>query len=484
MLKAIDVFTRLASEYPKFDRGRDAAIYAVQIAAEVARDPANRNRSEMRKVFINALKTLIETYPDSQEARYWRFFLANMLELEGDFRGAAGEFAKVEAAHENYLDALVHRVNALAALCDNSTASAPADPEVRRREVNALAREATACSAVLCKSLDHVSDAQRRAELEQNAGDVLLTAARLTSAPPLNDYAGALKILQGFDDRYAAYRDLVGRSMRLRIVALQGLNQLDQARQLIPDYLKRDPENAGATLSALLTSMQQEVVRLRERRDAAGADKAAAEAVDLARWLYKWTQENSQRLKPDDLLGIRTQVAQALLEAGEYVQARDLFQQCHDEDAARSANKEASHGPTLMGLAESYYLIGRQEALDGQYDKSRQDLAVAQQRFMAVWRRAEPRTPLWWQALLRALEVPVELREVLVIQLERARRGRDLTADERHQLAEVPKTLDRVEQTINAERLASPDLGGHGAVFGSLLKRASDLRQRTERLIH
>lgn len=481
-LKAIETFTQLVREHPRFERSRDAALYAVQIASDLNRDSANR-RAELRGVFIDAMRSLITTYPDTQDARYWRFFLANMLELQGDYRQAADEFAKVDPSHEKYLDARYHRLNSLVSLFESTTASQSADPATVRRQAELLVTEASACAELIAKSLDQVNDAAGRGELAQNAGDALLTAARLCNDPPLSNYEQTLKLLDGFESHFGPYRDLVGRAMRLRIVALQGLNRLDQAKKLIPDYLQRDPENAGATLGALLTSMQQEVQRSRERNDAARADKAATEAVDLARWLYQWAQDSRDRLKPDDLFGIRLQCAQANLEAGLYEEARKLFQQCYDEDAARSPNKEPSHGPTIMGLAESCYRLGQQAAKAGQYDHARKDLGIASQHFLSVWRRAERNTVMWWQALLRALEVPVELREVMITQLEQTRKTRDLTQPEKDQLMDVTRMLARIDQTIKAERTGDAKLGGLGQSFAALQHRGGELRRRIERLM-
>jgi tetratricopeptide (TPR) repeat protein len=266
--------------------------------------------------------------------------------------------------------------------------------------------------------------------------------------------------------------------MRLKIVALQGLDQLDKAKQLIPDYLERDPENAGATLGALLGSMQQEVTRAKERNDLEAARKAAAEAVELAKWLYQWAQENSKQLKPDEVFDIRVQYAQACLEADQFDQARKLFEQCLQEDAARSPNKEPTHGATLIGLAESHYRLGLQAAEAGKYDKAREELQTASKRFLAIWRRTPRHSDLWWQALLRALEIPVALREMTVTQAEKGA----VTGQQRQELADVAKTLARVEQTIGAERMTDGKLGGHDQAFRRLEARINELRRRAARV--
>ncbi|MBN1344986.1 MAG: tetratricopeptide repeat protein [Phycisphaerae bacterium] len=477
-LRAVETFTRLLREHPKFDRGKDAILYAVQIASELNMDPANRDRPEIRTAFIEALRGLTRQYPDSAEAKYWQFFLANTLDLAGQARAAAEAYAKVDPTHEDYLDAQYYRVNCLVRLFSEAASSESADPSSLKTQVSEVIDQARACNQRITESLGAITDKQRRDTLTRSAGDVLLTAAQLTNEPPLTDYKETLDILKGFEDRYSAYRDLIGRAMRLKIVALQGLDQLDKAKQLIPDYLKRDPENAGATLGALLASMQREVTRAKERNDLKAARKAASEAVELAKWLYQWAQDNRKQLKPDEIFGIRVQYAQACLEADQFDQARTLFEQCREEDAARSESKEPSHGPTLLGLAESHYRLGLQAAKDGKYDKARQELQTASKEFLAIWRRSPRHSDLWWQALLRALETPVELRDVSVSQAEKG----GLTEQQRQELAAIPGTLDRVEQTIRAERLTDNKLGGHDQAFRRLEARIDELRKRAGRL--
>ncbi len=482
LLRAVQTFDRLARDFPAFNRSRDAASHAVQIAADLNRDPANSDRPEIRQVFIEALRTLTGRFADSDEARYWQFFLANTIELAGDDRAAAEAYAKVSPDHAHYLDARYYRMGCLRRSFERAVASQPADEASVRRQAEKLLAEATDCANLIAKSVDQIDDKKRQAELEQFAGDALLTIARLTNEPPLQDYQATMKTLAGFEDRYGRYRDLIGRSMRLKIVALQGLDRLDQAKQLIPDYVRRDPENAGATLGALLTSMRQEVERARQRDQDKAARKAAAESVELAVWLYRWARVNRQRVKPDELFAIRVQLAQAYLEAGQYEPALKLFQECFEQDKARSSEGEPSHGPTLIGLAESHYRLAQQAAKAGQYDRAAEGFQTASRRFMVVWQRTERHTPLWWRAFVRGLQVPVERREVLVAQLEQARRSRSLTDQERGQLASIPKILARIEQTINAERMGDTQLGGHTQALNLLRARMKKLAKRVRDL--
>ncbi len=481
-LKSVRTFVDLVRQHPGFVRSFDAALYAVQLAAEMNRDPAGVDRPEVRALFLDALKALTETFGETDEAKYWQFYLANTLDLAGRLEQAAKAYAAVHAGHANYLDARYARIICLLRLLERAASSQEADAAKVRARAESLVKEAMACAELLRKGAGRADGDERRSELMRSSGDCLLIAARVRNEPPLEDHAAALDVLEDFDKTYGAYRDLLGRSMRLKIVALQGLGKLQEAKQLIPDYMKRDPENAGATIGALLASMQQEVRRARERNEEQAARRAAGEAVELAKSLYVWARQNPSQLETDELFGIRVQYAQACLEAQQYAQARELFQECLEEDAARSATNEPSHGPTLMGLAEGAYRIGQQAAEDGQIEQARKELTDASKRFLSVWRRTQRHTPLWWRALLRALEVPLALRELDVAQIETAARTRTLTPQEREQLGTALKALARIEQTIAAERMSDADLGGYVREFTRVLNRVTVLRGRIQRL--
>ncbi len=481
-LKAVETFTSLVDAHPSFERAKDAALYAVQIAAEMNRDPANSDRPEVRNAFIAALEALTQRFGDTPEARYWRFYLANTLELAGKTARAAEQYAQVEPSHENYLDARYYRVNGLMRLLEAAAGRKDADEQKVRRQAAELILEARSCASLITKGLEGVEAEDRRRELEQSAGDALLMAAQVANDPGAGppDYEQTLKILDGFESRFGSYRGLIGRAMRLKIVALQGLDRLDQARQLIPDYVKRDPENAGATLSALLASMQREVERARQRNQPEAARKAAGEAVELAKWLHQWAIDNRSQLKPGEVFSIGVQYAQACLDAGRNQQALELFQQCYETNRKQSADDKANHGPTVYGLAESHYRLGQQATEAGRIDAAREHFSAASKGFMALWRRTKRRTDLWWRALLRALEVPVALRELTVSEVEQAKRAGQLDPQQREKLATLPSMLDRIRQTITAERMADSDLGGYTQAFRQLEMRAENLRRRAE----
>lgn len=481
-LQAVKTFTKLVDAFPSFERSKDAAMYGVQIAAEMNRDPANADRPEVRNAFIDALEALTQRFADTPEAQYWRFYLANTLELAGKTAEAAEQYAKVEPSHENYLDARYYRVNCLMRLHEAAVAQQGADAGKIREQAARLIVEAQSCAEQIGQALTTVEDKDRRRELEQSAGDVLLMAAQVANDPGAGsaDYEQTLKILDGFESRFEAYRGLIGRAMRLKIVALQGLDRLDQARQLIPDYVKRDPENAGATLGALLASMQREVRRARERNQPQAAQKAAAEAVELAKWLHQWAVDNQSRLKPGEVFSITVQYAQACLDAGQNERALELFQQCYETNRKQSPDGRATHGPTVYGLAESHYRLGQRAAEAGKSALAREHLSAASKDFMALWRRTKRRTDLWWRALLRALEVPVALRELTVSELEQAKRSGQLGAEGRDKLKTIPSMLDRIRQTISAERMTDNDLGGYEQQFRRLEMRAEALRRRVE----
>ncbi len=480
-LEAVPVFVQLARKYPEFANSRDAALNAVRIAAELNRDPANAARPEVRTAFINALRVLTGQYGDSDDARYWQFFLANTLELQGRDREAADAYAKVVQQHENYLDARYHRIACLARDFDAAASSQSSNQAALIGQAKEIAAEALACAKRLQASLDGIEDAPRKEELQRAAGDALLTAARLTLEPPVKQYRLALEMLGKVKVPYEKYPDLMGRRLRLEILAYQGMGQLQEASKLIHDYREKDPEHAGATLSALLDSMQDEAKRARQRAQLDVAKQVGAEAVKVAKELYGWARD-TRKGKPDEVFEIRVRYARACLEAEQYEQARTLYRQCFDEDVARSPKKEPMHGPTMLGLAESHYRLGLAAAKAGHHDQAGKSLATASKRFLAIFRRSPPYTPIWWQARLRVTQIPIERRELTVDELDKGG-GRTLTEKDRTLLADVPKLHRQVEQVVAAERMKDPKLGGHAAEFNALLRQSERLARRAKRFL-
>jgi len=237
--------------------------------------------------------------------------------------------------------------------------------------------------------------ATRARELSYFAGDAELIAATVRCGVAVGDYAGALRIVGDFADRYADHRDLVGSALRVRILAHQGLRQFDQAARIVDAFLRDEPEDAGPVVESLLVGVREDALRARSRGDSAAAKARMGELLRLAQRLWTWAQQRGAAMDAEQRLGIRAMLADAHLLNGEAETALTLFSACVEEDASGQADGRARHGPSLFGKAEALRALGRCEEAVPLYND--------------VWTRTVDGSRLWWQALAGSLDCHTQL---------------------------------------------------------------------------
>jgi len=386
--QAVDHLLELVQTYPQYDRRRLAARYAVAIAERLYRDPVRGTTREVQNRLKQTLGVLVTVFPDSSLAYDARLLLGQVLDRLGEHARAAAEYARIPPSHERYLDAhffrlqcSFHELLARAAGSDDSAASTDA--------ALALVRSARRYAAEALAAARRITSAERVRRLRTYAANSLLMAAELLSGPILARSADALDVLTDFETRFADQPELIGRALRIRIVAHQQLGQLTDAAALIRPYLARHPRDAGGVLQGLLDAMNAAAARPGTARP----DKARALAeqrLELAEQLYAWAQEHPDRLGQSGLLPFRLQLAQAYLDAGQAEAALQLFTACCREDATRHPDARPHSAAALFGKAQALFELGRH--------------AAAQELFYDLWMQSAPYSPLWWRALLGSLE--------------------------------------------------------------------------------
>ena len=105
---------------------------------------------------------------------------------------------------------------------------------------------------------------------------------------PAQNPQATLKSLAEFESEFAEFLELIGRAMRLRILAYQALGNLQQAAAIIPDYIQRDPVNAGATLQGLLETFKEEITLAERAGRQTEALSKAEDALLVAKSLRDW----------------------------------------------------------------------------------------------------------------------------------------------------------------------------------------------------
>jgi hypothetical protein len=363
-------FVEVARKCPEYDRALAAATYAVEIAAGLAEDPSLRARDDVRDLLIASLGELVEGFPKAEAVRYWRFFYAQALEDVGRQLDAAEQYARVDRDHDQFLIARLRAGRCRTRAVLDAVAEGSTDPTEVRRDAETARAALTAFRELVESTFDSASadpaltrSALTRSALARSAlirsaraeAEVLL--AELDVPAVLGQPARALATLDGFEKRFPNQAGLIGRVLRVRIVAYEATGQLAEAEQAVPRFIASAPEQAGATLQALFDVTWDEVRRLRAAERTEEANAKARSALLFAEKLVEWGRTRRDALPESDLHALRVQLAEAYVAAGDPAAALTLMDRLVAFDAQRHGDGQA-HDPRILmtyarALAES-----------------------------------------------------------------------------------------------------------------------------------
>jgi tetratricopeptide (TPR) repeat protein len=388
--QAADSFLRIARERPDYGRAAQSAALAVQIASRLYE--AQRTNDAARRVYFESLETLLQRFEASADAMYWRFFYARALDDIGRHDEAARQYAKVDADHEHYLDAVHARFQSLGMLIAGK-GPAPASAVEQQRLVAEFLDAQRAVVSRLVPAAAQEQDPARAAELKRYLASATIIHAEGHITPMLQRPEKALEILDGFETKFGDEPGLIGRVYRTRMTALERLGRADEAVALIPAFVEKDAENAGPTLQSLYEAAVVEWTALYE----AGQDpEAKAEvALRIAQQVEAWTADPRFSARVGSRRAVQLQSAQAQLRAGQAERALEAFADLlgvEPPTAEVPANAELA---VVWGYAESLYLTGK--------------LQAALPLFNRIFLGTPATEPLHFRALLRDLQARLEL---------------------------------------------------------------------------
>jgi predicted Zn-dependent protease len=142
--------------------------------------------------------------------------------------------------------------------------------------------------------------------------------------------------------------------------------------------------------------MQREIEQQQKGGHNEQAARYAALAAGLAEQLNKWAAQHPQALTPEQRYAVRYRLARAVLQAGQAERALGVFEELYKEDAARNGGT-AKDGGVLEGRAACMYSLGK--------------WMDARQAYLDIWRRATPRSDMWWQSIFRSLQCAAQIRD-------------------------------------------------------------------------
>ena len=385
-LEAARSFLQVAREYPEFYRAPGAATFAVQLASEVYLDASLGARTEVRNLYLDALTTLTDKYTSSEAARYWQFFLAHHLSALGRHAVAAEAYEKVDENHERFHEAKYLAAESRSLAVKQFAAEHPDDLDRLSRQATSAIRAASNAEQDLTRAASGETDLKRRAELRHLTARANVIAGELYAVPGVSRWNKALEKLGGFEKRFANETALIGRVLRVRMIALEALGRHDEASDLIPQYVASDPAGAAPTLQGLFDAMREEIEADKNAGLERRARARAESAVVIADGIYNLAIERPDMFDAAATYSLRLQLAETLIETGDLIRAKELFAECLTADRARYPEHVARDSRAIYGMAESYF--GLRQYLD------------ALPLFNRIFQSSERGSRLWWEALL------------------------------------------------------------------------------------
>ena len=434
IVEAARGFRQVADEHPTFPSALSAAILAVQLSAGLYEDPALHNHPEAQELYLKALATLVHKYADTDAARYWRFYYAQLLDELGRYEDAAEEYALVDSEHELHLESVFFRLRCLARAVQAQVAQAPADPlalgEVTNVFFNAQHDFVTRVGGNLVSHLD----SGRALRLQSYLARSKLLAAEIQVLPQVNRHAQALKTLSNFESTFSEETAVAGRVWRVRLLAYEALGRVEEAAKAIPAYIAADPENAGPTLKSIYAALAADIDRLTASGDERAIQRKAEVALVVARQIAEWEGQYQQNAPAAERRAVAVRLAEAHLQAGLPERARELFEPLLPSAERSAVSKDPLDLRVAAGYAECLFELDQ--------------FALALPRFNALAVRLSPTDPLRWESLLRDLQC-------------------------RSALGHPPGDIMKV---LQQQRLLYPELGGPG-----LARQFEKLQRETQR---
>ncbi|MGD2107973.1 MAG: tetratricopeptide repeat protein [Phycisphaerae bacterium] len=394
---AAEGFLDVAKAHPDFSNAEQAAGFAVQLGSELFNDEAFRAYPQAQRLYRESLEVLTTQYRNTDAARYWQFFYAQLLEDQNDFDAAAEQYARVDPAHEHYIESVFHRVRALALALHQAALEPSADGiELQRRDhrfYDAYREFVALVTAEIGRDRPEGDHASLHALLAR----ARVVAAEVQVLPHNSQPARALTTLKDFEELNPSSTELAGRVWRVRLLAYEKLGRLDEATRAIPEYVAANPDDAGATLQALYADLAADVEKLRARGDVERARRKADLALLVAQQIDALVQRSPPNQSPIDRDNQTLQLAQANLSAGHPDEALVLFESLLEGTGSDGLHRNGVVRQAVVGRAEAHFQLG-------EYAK-----ALIEFNRLATSLPAEH--PVRWRSLLRDLECRTALHE-------------------------------------------------------------------------
>ena len=390
MVEAARWFLKVVRDCPTWEGSEQAAVYAVQLAADLYNDSSLRDHPEAQQLYRNALRALIEGFTDTAAAEYWRFYYAQLLDELGEHESAAEQYALVHKEHEHYVEGTFARVKCLASALQQHRTESTEDLLVLRRKGEEFFKAQRRFISLAGDVLGASPEPERAALLRKLRGQAKVLAAEVQVIPEMDRAVAALDTLRDFETTDSPKAGLLARVWRVRLLAYERLGRLEEAERAIPEFVAADPENAGPTLQKLYATLAADAERLERRNVSEASLQKAKVALLLAQQIVAWSDRYASDTPAAERRAWAVQLAEAHLAAGQYAEAAKLLGKLRGSAAAEAPTKQPDNLRVVLGYSETQYQLG--------------DFAAALPGFAEVATQLPANDPIRWQALLRDLQ--------------------------------------------------------------------------------
>jgi hypothetical protein len=388
---AAQSYLRFARDFPTDKRAPQALLAGLSLLAkqeDVLEDAASRTLlTDVGDMLLRSSSTEVEKYKQA-----WLPLVAEANLREARYERAAELFQMVPKDGKQYGAAVVGRILAISGKLRFTTEAK--DKEKARAEAENVINEAVQLSKKIQAQPPPAAATQSQGP-NVLAARLQLEAARL-SLDMLGDADRALQLLEGAETRWQQNPALLAQLLNVRIQAYQKAGKPDQATNLVDQFMAARPDAAGPLLASLLGDMQREVEQQQKLGRTEQADRYTALAMSLAEQLDKWAAAHPGVIKGDQQYAIRYRLARALLQAGQADRALLVFEDLYKQDAERSGGQPKDAG-VLQGRAACLFQL--------------QKWPEAREAYLDIWRRGQPRSEVWWQAILRSLQCSAQIKD-------------------------------------------------------------------------
>jgi hypothetical protein len=397
-------------EQPLSEQSIGDAVLLVASMFEAENHPANTG-----EVYDRAMKVLLTKYGTSKAADNQRLPYAEwVLQPQGRWAEVAEVTEGVPQTHKDYFPARRLRVFALQQVYQAAVAAktagagtqpaAAVDPakvaEQTVREAAQLMRDADA-------ALPGTTDPQEKKRVLQAAGWARLVLFDMAVEVD-KDIPKALEYFRGFDRMFAGDRELIALMLQRRISAYLDINKIEDAVTEAGMMMDNFPDAAAPVVDKVIAELDKQMDKLRREEAAADVDRVRQEkaaqlksradaAVKLSQMLLTWAKDPKKKFTPEQVLPSQLTYVKALLMAGRAKDALDIV-----NPLVERFPKNA-HG--LLYKAEAIFALGDKDQL----------LKEAVPILNKITRDIRPTKgvfpPIWWNAMLRRLQINLILGE-------------------------------------------------------------------------